>query len=283
MEPHLDFIPEDQRIAQLLIGTVGLLETAFPNRIRAYYLTGSYAEETAVAHSDLDLIIVFQGDFQNDEADRLRQIRYHASKISLMRLDLTPKSEANLFSKGATGLKMATQFLYGEDIRERVPFESIEQYRQDVIRGFLIYQREIRGEPDQLPSPLTYPDADAEFFGYETYGLWHGGVDFEPGTRLLINLITVGATASLTALHGQRAGSKKQAIEKYQRLIGDKWGDWLAELYQLAKLDLGYALPQDTAVRQKLRRLIQPTLEYENLILERCDPYLNSNCTSNLQ
>ena len=86
-------------VVPLIDGSIGLLETTFPGRIRAYYLTGSFAEGTAVAHSDLDMIIVFKAAFQPGEADRLRQLRHHASKLSPFRLDLTPKCEADLFAK----------------------------------------------------------------------------------------------------------------------------------------------------------------------------------------
>ena len=273
MEFKTAFTPDNQTIRPLLDGTIGLLETIFPHRIRAFYLTGSFAEGTAVANSDLDLIVVFKGTFQGDEADHLRQVRHHASKLSLIRLDLTPKNEVDLMAKGATGLKLAGKFLYGQDIRDQVPFEPLAQYRQDVMRGFFSYQREIRGDVEAPSLPVVYPDPDSEFYGYEKFGNWHGGECFTPGTRLLINLITLGATVSLTILHKARAGSKMQAITKYQRLIGDEWADWLAELYQLAKIELHYTLPLETAVRHQLRHLIQRTPDFENMILERCQPF----------
>lgn len=260
---------EQEKIDRLIDAVVNLVELVFPGRVRAYYLTGSYAEGTAVPHSDLDMIIIFKGAYQPGEADRLRELRHLASQLAPMRLDLTPKCEAELLTKGATGLKLGGNFVAGEDILAQIPFEPIAQYQQDVYRAFLIYQREIRGEPETVPMPVTAPAPNGEFLGYERFGIWHGGDMFEPGTRLLINLTSIGATVSLAFLHGERAGSKWQAIQKYQQLIGDEWGDWLAELYQLAKVTLGYQIPGDTAVRHHLRRLIEKTPKFENLILER--------------
>lgn len=255
--------------SRLINATINLVELVFPERVRAYYLTGSYAEGTAVPHSDLDMIIIFKGGFQTGEADRLRQLRRHACQLAPMRLDLTPKCEADLMANGATGLKLSGTFLAGEDILPQIPFEPIEQYRADALQAFLTYQREIRGEPESLPHPITAPDSTGEFFGYEKFGIWHGDDRFEPGTRLLINLVSIGATVSLAWLHGERAGSKWQAIQQYQQRIGDEWGDWLAELYQLAKVELGYEIPVETAVRHHLRTLIQKTADFENLILKR--------------
>ncbi|MBK8906282.1 MAG: nucleotidyltransferase domain-containing protein [Anaerolineaceae bacterium] len=265
-------MPENKRADQLIEAVVNLIELVFPGRVRACYLVGSYAEGTAVPHSDLDLIVIFKGSCLPGEADPLRQLRQIASQLAAMRLDLAPRCEADLLAKGSTGLKLGGKFVSGEDILDQIPWEPIEQYQQDSRQGFMTYQHQIRGEPELLPRPVTFPDADGEFFGYEKFGIWLGGDRFAPGTRLLLNLVSLGATVSLAFLHGARAGSKRQAIEKYQQLIGDEWGDWLAELYQLAKVDLGYEIPGDTAVRLRLRTLVQKTPDFENLVWSRCNP-----------
>lgn len=262
-------MPENKTADQLIEAVLNLIDLFFPGRVRACYLVGSYAEGTAVPHSDLDLIVIFKGQCLPGEADRLRQLRQIASQLAGKRLDLAPRCEAHLLTNGSTGLKLSGKLVFGEDIRDQIPWEPIEQYQQDARQAFLTYQREIRGAANDVAWPVTAPDFDGEFFGYEKFGIWHGGDQYKAGTRLLINLVCIGATVSLAFLHGERAGSKRQAIELYQELIGDEWGDWLGELYQLAKVDLGYEIPEDTAVRHRLRTLIQKTPEFENLILKR--------------
>jgi len=135
---------KDSEIAHLLKGIIGLAEMVFPKRVRAYYLTGSYAEGTAVSRSDLVLIIFFKGAYQPEEANRLQQLSHYASQLIAMRLDLTPKYEDDLLANGATSLKLAGKLLRGTDILDQIPFGAIEQYRQDVYDGFLAYQRQIR-------------------------------------------------------------------------------------------------------------------------------------------
>lgn len=262
-------MPENLKADQLIEAVLNLIDLFFPERVRACYLIGSYGDGTAVPHSDLDLIVIFKGQCLPGEADRLRQLRQIASQLTGMRLDLAPRCEAHLLTNGSTGLKLGGKLVFGDDIRTQIPWEPIEQYQQDARQAFLNYQHDIRGKSDAILRPVTAPDPDGEFFGYERFGIWHGGDQFEPGTRLLINLVCIGATVSLAYLHGARAGSKRQAIKLYQELIGDEWSNWLAELYQLAKVDLGYEIPADTAVRHQLRQLIQKTPNFENLILER--------------
>ncbi len=36
-------------------------DRAFPDRVRAYYVIGSYADESATGISDLDLVVLFKG------------------------------------------------------------------------------------------------------------------------------------------------------------------------------------------------------------------------------
>ena len=55
MDSSIAFKPGEKSVLALIDGVIGLLETVFPERIRAYYLTGSYAEDTAVPNSDLDM------------------------------------------------------------------------------------------------------------------------------------------------------------------------------------------------------------------------------------
>ncbi len=265
-------MPENKRADQLIAAVLSLINLVFPGRVRACYLIGSYADGTAVPHSDLDLIVIFKGECLPDEADRLRQLRQIASHLASMRLDLPPRCEADLLTNGSTGLKLGGKLVFGDDIREQIPWEPIEQYQQDARQAFLNYQHDIRGKPDAILRPIIAPDPAGEFYGYEKFGIWHGGDQFEPGTRLLINLVCIGATVSLAFLHGARAGSKRQAIELYQEHVGDEWGGWLAELYQLAKVELGYEIPGDTAVRHRLRHLIAKTPDFENLVWSRCNP-----------
>jgi predicted nucleotidyltransferase len=47
----------------VVLDVVNLFESALPQRVIGYFVEGSYADQTAVATSDLDLTIVFQEQF----------------------------------------------------------------------------------------------------------------------------------------------------------------------------------------------------------------------------
>lgn len=51
--------PEIDQIAE---GIIEVYEETFPNRIRSYYLVGSWADASAVLLSDIDIRVVFKDD-----------------------------------------------------------------------------------------------------------------------------------------------------------------------------------------------------------------------------
>jgi hypothetical protein len=71
------------QVDKLLSGIIGLFELIFPQRIQAYYLVGSYADGSATPLSDIDVRVIFKGDFADPQEDeRFRQARQHCRMIS---------------------------------------------------------------------------------------------------------------------------------------------------------------------------------------------------------
>ena len=56
----------NQRVDNILRGVIGIFETVFPDRIRGYYLVGSYADGTAISTSDIDMKILFKNRFRDN-------------------------------------------------------------------------------------------------------------------------------------------------------------------------------------------------------------------------
>ncbi|HEX6385771.1 MAG TPA: nucleotidyltransferase domain-containing protein [Anaerolineae bacterium] len=277
MSIQLAYLTQNSQFDAILQGVIGLLEIVFPGRIRAYYLTGSLTNGTAVYGSDIDVIIVFKDELPDDVAERCHQVGLLTTLISSIRVDLAARSEAELLQVGATGVKLSTQLLYGEDIRDHIPFEPLEQFRHHIIRGFVFYIKELRGTPDSLIYPLAYPDTSDLFFGYTRRGIWHGNRRHEPGTRLLLNAVTLGATLRVLLASGIRCSSKMEAILRYQELIADDWTDWLMALFKQCKLKWGHRVPEDPAGQSHLRELLQHALVFENDVLRCCRPFLDES------
>ena len=86
-----------QRIDGIIRGLIGIFEAAFPDRIRACYLAGSYADGSAVPLSDIDIRMVFKGGFQGEEeVAHVRRVRDDCRLLSPVDIDLPPLSEERL-------------------------------------------------------------------------------------------------------------------------------------------------------------------------------------------
>jgi hypothetical protein len=105
------------------------------------------------------------------ETSRFHKLRRYGSVLAGRFLDFAPVSEEELFSRGRLPAKTASFVLIaGEDTRDRWPAESAAAHLHYPMRGSYFYLGHFRGSQGPLTYPLTYPDPDGEFFGYERRG-----------------------------------------------------------------------------------------------------------------
>jgi hypothetical protein len=236
-------------------------------------LVGSYANGSAVATSDLDMVIVFKYAFMGDEPARCRDLAYNCSLISPVRIDVAPRCETELFRSGSVSLKLASRLLYGEDIRALVPLESLEEYLPQVLSGFFFYTAMLRGEPAHLTYPVDYPDRNAAFYGYERWGVYLTD-QLAVGLRTLVNSMTLAATLLVGLQATRHVGSKRDAIAIYKAMIADAWASLLEDVYVNCKQRWSYDIPDTPADQTELRQLCQRVLAFENYVLARCRGYI---------
>ncbi len=266
-------------IDRLLTGLIGIYELAFPQQISAYYLLGSYTDQTAAADSDLDLIAIFRGSVDSAVTTRFRQLTAYCGQLTSVQLDCVPLDEATL-QQGAKASHKAGQLIYGTDVLNDMPLEPLDEHIQRCM--FLAFRalHVLRGQPETLTYPLDYPDSNGEFYGYERYGSYLGGNDFGPGLRILVTGATMIATTLLALQTGLQAGTKSQALDLYAQHIGDNYTGYLKQLYQSCKLDWRYTIPQAASDRDQLRQLCADFLALENHFLNACRPTILTNLQS---
>lgn len=250
-------------VDDLLRGVVGLVEAAFPRRVRAYYLTGSYADATAVEASDLDLTVVFRGRFLAGEAARFRELRVHCQALCPVELGLHPSSEELLPQDDVLHLTTVARLVHGEDVRGGLTVPDVAEYTRLVTRAPARFLAELRGLP-RVVFPLAYPDAAGEFYGYD-----------RDGTTKELVLATMWAATCLVALEaGQYVARKGDAPGQYRRHVGDAWTPFVEEVYGRCRTAWRYRIPADAADRRALRDLCGRTLAFENHYLAAYRAYL---------
>jgi hypothetical protein len=266
--PTLVASSDDPRVDAFLRRFVRAAEAAAPGRVGGYYLIGSYADGSAVAVSDLDLVVLVRGRLDGATEGALWRCAESVAPGCPVRLDLTVSGEADA-SWEKEHVKLASRLVAGEDARDRLvlppptPRDAWEWMRYAQVH----VAAGLRGTA-RLTLPLGYPDPGGECFGYDTnrYPEW-----YPPGTarglRMLVNTACAIAKGLLPPDAAHRAGSKAQTIALYREHGGGAWAGYVDELHAQAKLRWGYLVPDAPAERRRLRALCRRMLGLERHFL----------------
>lgn len=247
-----------------LAGLIEIFELAFPDRVRAYYLAGSFATGEAIASSDIDFRAIFKGAFAPGEAERVARLRDSCGRISALQLDMPVRCEDHYLSgaEDPLALKTASLFLHGADIRDQLAVPPPDRYARMITGAPYRNLARLRGR-SVIDYPLGYPDPAGEFYGYDIGGR----------TQHLVVAVGWAATAILVLDAGQYVARKSAWLNLYRRHIADGWLPFLTALYERCRRDWNYAIPA-AAGRAELRELCRQTLAFENHYLERYRAYL---------
>ncbi len=256
-------------IDRALTGIVTLFEASLPGRARGYYLLGSYADGTAVAISDIDLIALFAGALDQRERALAERVVAGCSLLSPTRLDITVCDEASIGGQ-AVLLRFDGRLLYGADTRADLALPPLAAYTRQTLDAARFFISHILHGVERLEYPLDYPDPEGEFYGYDRVHVpeWYPpGTEY--GVKELVTTATRIARAQLALRAGRYAGSKGGSAASYSQYIHDEWRDLPQALYEQGKLRWRYAVPAEAEERRMLRELCRRMLGFENDFLAR--------------
>ncbi len=278
-------------IDHVLSHIVERYEAQFPERIRACYLTGSYAEGNAVEWSDIDVYVLFKDAFvSEEEAAQAEQLGRALAPLTPLRLDLHAGSEQSLDSLPSfdslpgflrAAVKNTSVLLYGEDTREHMSLPGREDYTRDateVALQFLLWLHQV----ENITYPLAYPDPDGAFFGYDQLEfLPSDRAKARPNIRLLVESACRIGTALLAFKTDRSVSTKRESVQTYRELINDEWASFLEAMFEKGKLCWSYNLPEQIEERAQLRVLCERMLPFENHYLRAYRAYLLAQLGSN--
>jgi hypothetical protein len=256
-------------------GVIAAFEQAFPSRLRACYILGSHANASAIATSDLDLVVIFAGAFvSHDERDAALQLASACAEDAPIELDIEIEDEESLSQGVSPNLKLASAHIYGTDIRGQLPLISLEEWTRDRMHSSWWRIARLFARPPIITPPLEYPEPTQPFLGYtrRTVRLPDGRA--VPSTRDIIRLTGWAATALLALERGVYVASKRDAHLLYHEHIGGPWDSLIADIYELCRARWVYLIPDSPDDRAHLRALCERTLLFERHFLARYNPYL---------
>ncbi len=243
-------------------------ETKFPQRIRAYYVEGSYADANSVTTSGLDVLLIFKNRFENDELQKAEDLAKKCESESKLELDIECEDEQRLAHGVSPTLKLGGSFIYGEDIRDTLSLVPIEEWTRDRMHSSLWRAVHLCNRSSIIRYPLPYPDPQAEFYGYDARMLRLSNGQEVHCTRDLIRLVGWSATAMIAFKAGRYVVRKSECHKIYQVCFHDEWGQLLQEIYELCRGKWSYLIPDNLKERQQLRAICERTLGFENHFLQ---------------
>lgn len=267
---HSTTIPLIDRLLQRIIG---LYEQTFPNRVRGYYLIGSYVEGTAVPLSDLDCFVLFADQFATpEEAVLAKEVGLQCASFSPVRLDIGGLAENKLGELSPVirvALKSGSRLLYGTDRRADIPLPPLPAYTAALTAGAQDFIARLRGESQLRALSVGYPAASAPFFGYtrKSIAAWYPDT-IAAGTKELV--ATTSRIASAIVAHEAHlyVAGKQAAITLFQAHVGGEWASFVQQIYRRCKLEWQYYIPEAAEDRQALHNLCEQMLAFENMFLQ---------------
>jgi len=247
-------------IERALQDVVAIHEKRFPDRIRAYYLHGSYLKGSAVAGSDLDVMIIFKGRFRKPELKKARAVFDECQNISPVYLGLTIHEESSILRLGYPSLKGEMRLLHGDDIRAQAP-EMHEGFRHLLVHQYFMSASIARRQP-RLTMPLDYPDPDDEFRGYA------GNFNPRDPNQMapLINCTVQAAKGMVKSRNyvDDLDVDKALCIRLYREMFDDDWANYLDELNRVCREQWSLRIPDAPEERARLTALCERALDFEN-------------------
>ncbi|MDQ6884554.1 MAG: nucleotidyltransferase domain-containing protein [Candidatus Dormibacteraeota bacterium] len=250
-----------------LLRVVQRLAERFGEGIRSYYLTGSYADGTAVEFSDVDLVVVAKNLTDSPDIQRVINLSAPSWPVFEKTVISTYQLTDPLYGQILVHLKGTGKLLYGESITDSIALPPIEEYQRQTMdecrRGIGMLR-----DADTVSLPLSYPSPHEDFYGYVriTRPRWYPPM-MPRGTKELAAVVSKSATA-LVALKGEYVPSRIRAVELYTTLVSDEWTAFIRDVHISCRETWGYRVPEDERDRAHLRELCQTMLAFETHCLE---------------
>ncbi len=255
-------------IDALLCEFITLLNTRFPDYIHSYYIEGSYADNSRITTSDIDLLIIFKEKFSNEQVrTETEALAFRCAAPYSFELDVIVLNEQSLSGGISPNFKMGSLLLYGQDIRSQIPLMPLIEWTRDRMHSSCWRTVHLFNRAPVITYPVDYPVPSAEFYGYDARKLRLPTGQEVNCTRDLIRLVGWSATAIIAFKAGRYIARKSDCHKIYQMCFQDEWGQLLQDIYEQCRGRWNYLIPEDHEEREVLRSICERTLAFENHFL----------------
>jgi RimJ/RimL family protein N-acetyltransferase len=239
------------------------VEESLPGLARGWYVTGSVADGTAGATSDLDLVVIARDGLSDAERESVQSITRQTATETAVELDLEIVEASRLARGVDPQLKLGSTLLHGDDLVAAAPLVPIEEWARQRMHAAYYLLVSAFGRPPAVREPIDYPRPDDPFFGYALRDVRLPDSTHVPSTRNLVRVSGWMATALLAWRRGRYTARKSECHVLYRQEIGDEWSGFLECVYLSCRERWEYLVPEGETDREELRALCQRMLPFE--------------------
>ncbi len=230
----------------------------------AIYLSGSRASLSSRLDSDVDLVVVTSGTPDLDY-EELKKLQLRIAVITGLAVDIKmlPEVEAE---RGIPPYLRPSWCLWGKDLLQNAPLITGVPMARRFQRMAIRYMGLMRNEWKILRTPIEYPCAGDEFYGYALYGYRNSDGGYRPGFHHLRNEAFLIGSTRLAFECGIFPKGKQHVLRLATRLADRNFVRWLTDIDRYCDGDCLFGIPAAIEFRGKLRDLCGQTLYWERLI-----------------
>jgi predicted nucleotidyltransferase len=253
---------------------IELAKLFFNFDITAIYLMGSYIDGTQVASSDLDFAVIYKdADPERDKAIKeffdTYSRDYFKKEIDLYLISMDQiknlEKDSLLTREGILNVKIASEIVYGKDIRDQIDIGDLQSYIDMTIATPLHFMQKLRGGNALIGNDLVYPREQDYFFGYlDHVHETHLGLETKP----ILTLIGWICTSRIALQSGELVGKKSDVKRMYGEYVNDEWTEYVGQAYDLIRNELAYRLPKTPAEKAAMRDLCESLLVFERAYIK---------------
>lgn len=269
---------------RIVQGIISLFEHVLPSSICSCYVEGSYANQSAVATSDLDLILVLHAPLVTEnEQSFVSNLLEACQLLSALELDVTLTDVSHLQQSADPLFKLGARLLFGREVRDTIPLIPITLWARQRMHAAFWLMIHVFRRSEPIVTAIAYPNVDDLFYGYASRPM-----QLADGTEILTtrNLIRVTgwiATARIAYQSHRYVVNKHSCVTTYRDTIGDEWTNLLDTIDRRCRQAWHYRIPESNGEQEELRTIGQQVLGYENHFLNLYNQFLLQELTSNNQ
>lgn len=265
--PELVYIRASSPADTFFDALAQMLSTAFSDDVRSIYVLGSRADSTAIPSSDVDLAVILRSGIDPKTAQEVEHFLEAVGQISPVMLDVTVVQEDEL-ARGVSPNLKTNRLLRGSDLLRDCPMIPKSQlifFYAGLAIHFAMVVRGGRG----ITLPLSHPEPDGLYCGYERQGIRVADGTYAPGFNLFVSLVLALASFRLATRAGIFPSSKSEILGAYQRhLPEDPMRPIVTDAYEICRLRLQGRVPAEGLESRQIALRCRQILPFENEFLE---------------